>query len=181
MCTCYASGYMFLTFSILEVLSGVGLSLGVGASTFALVFFFQSMRSAGFKAAARPLQHVVYTVLRVAMVVVLLAEAGKAALYLMSGASLLELAAVDPLLLMWTLIGVLYANAILMTFHYMPMWAGPAIQATSWYALGVLVALPAVPFSYLSLLFSYLAAVVLVGVGIEMGRRIIQKETSPAD
>ncbi len=167
---------MLALFSILEVLSAIALSLGVGSSTFALIFHFMGMRSPTARTAGKPYQHVVYIVLRVAMALVLLAEIGKVVLYIQNGLTVETLRTAHPLLFLWTLIGMLYANAILMTLHRMPMRLGPAIQATSWYALGVLTALPAVTFTYLPLLLTYLGGIVVMAVIIELiTQRIVQK------
>src|SRR5690606_27543192 len=42
-------------------------------------------------------------------------------------------------LFIWILVGVLYANAFLMTKHWIPMKIGPALQAATWYTLGFIV------------------------------------------
>ena len=68
------------------------------------------------------------------------------------------------LLAIWTLIAVLFANAGLMTLHYMPSTVGPALQASSWYTLGVLLALTELsitPSSYTVFFLSYLTVIFL--------------------
>lgn len=158
---------MFAIYSIVEVLSGVAISLGVGASTFALLFYFMGMKLPELRQVGRPYSQAVYTILRIAMVAILLTELAKVALYVASGASLAELFAVDTLVFTWTLVAALFANAILMTLHVIPMKVGPALQATSWYTLGVVTALPLVTFTYLPLLLTYLGCVLLAAVVIE--------------
>ena len=169
---------MLILFSILEVLGAVALSLGVGSSTFALIFHFMGMRAPAAHTAGKPYQKVVYVVLRIAMALILLTEIGKTILYVQNGLTLEAARAAHSLLFLWTLIGALYMNAILMTLHLMPMKAGPAIQATSWYALGVLTALPVVTFTYLPLLLTYLAGIVAMAVLIELITQGITRSAS---
>lgn len=162
---------MPILLNVLEGVSGLSLSLGVGASTFALVFFFMGMRSEAFREAGRPFSRVVFVVLRVAMALILAMEVAKVVLYLYAGIPFSALLEAEALLFFWTLIAVLYGNAILMTLHLMPMRLGPALQATSWYTLGTIATLPVVTFGYLPLLLIYLACVILAAAGIEIARR----------
>ena len=64
-------------FNIVEGLSGIAVSLGVGASTFAIIFFFLGMRAAADREAGRPYLKTVFVVLRIAMVLILLTEIAK--------------------------------------------------------------------------------------------------------
>ena len=62
------------------------------------------------------------------------------------------------------LIGMLYINAILMTLRIMPSTFGPAIQASSWYGLGLLLAFynqGFTDFTLTTFLLSYLALFLL--------------------
>jgi hypothetical protein len=168
---------LFYFYIVIEVLSGVAVSLGVGSSTFAIIFYFMGMRHPELHDAGRAYQKVVYIVLRVAMGLILLTELIKIGLYLYTGATLKELFAVDALTFIWTIVAVLFANAILMTLHRMRVELGPAIQATSWYTLGALSALPAgiVSFSYLPLLLTYAGLVLAAAVIIEAIRQRVNR------
>lgn len=162
---------MPILFNLVEGLSGIAVSLGVGASTFAIIFFFLGMRAAADREAGRPYLKTVFVVLRIAMVLILLTEIAKVVLYTFLGVPLAALVAVDVLVFIWTVIAVLYLNAILMTLHYMPLRLGPAIQATSWYTLGIVSTLPIVTFTYLPLILVYLGGIILAAAGIEYGKR----------
>lgn len=166
---------MLLLYNVVEAISGVAISLGVGASTFALIFYFMGMQDPARRETGRPYQKVVYRVLRVAMVLILLIEITKGIVFVKTGITLKELLAASPLIFMWTVIAVLFLNAILMTLHLMPRKLGPAIQATSWYTLGVVVALPIVTFTYLPLMLTYTGCVFAFAVVIEL---ITQKLTA---
>ncbi|MEN9922019.1 MAG: hypothetical protein RL097_295 [Candidatus Parcubacteria bacterium] len=154
---------LFLTFiAILKVLS---IALGVGASTLAVTNFFVAIADGYIDETERRMMGVVYTVLRVAMVAIL-GTAGMLIAYEygkngLSGISPLNYALVTILL-------VLYSNALLMTAHKVSTTLGPALQAGSWYALGILLALQSLAltnFSYIQFLLGY-GAWLLLSVGV---------------
>lgn len=155
----------------------MAVSLGVGCSTLALIFYFMGMRSDTAHEAGRPYQKVVYIVLRVAMVLILLAEVSKVVLYLSSGVTIQQLWTADDLIFIWTVVAVLFVNPVLMTFHLMPRKLGPAIQATSWYTLGTVTALPALSFTYLPLTLTFLGAILALAVIIELiSQKILKRQ-----
>lgn len=171
---------MLLLYSVVEAVSGMAISLGVGSSTFALIFYFMGKHSAVFHETGRPYQKVVYRVLRVAMVLILLTEIIKGTLYVQTGTSVKELFESPTLVFIWTIIVVLFGNAILMTLHLMTRKLGPAIQATSWYTLGTVAALPGgvVTFTYLPLLLTYAGCILAFAVIIELiTQKVTPKET----
>jgi hypothetical protein len=69
------------------------------------------------------------------------------------------------------LILALYANAVLMTKRIMPSTFGPAIQAASWYTLGVLAAIAPLSLTNFTLLqFGLMyAAILLLGISLVNG------------
>ena len=152
---------MEITFVLFSVLQSVAISLGVGCSTLAVLNFFSAIADGTIDETERRMMGVVYVVLRIAMVLILLTTFGIAAITY-SEASLYLF---SPYLLgLWTLIAVLYVNALLMTLHVVPSTIGPAIQASTWYTLGVLAALAPlnlVNFSYWQFLLGYFCAFLL--------------------
>ncbi len=171
---------MAILFDLVTVIGSAAVALGMGASTFAIIFYFMSIRNPQLRETGRPYNKAVFIVLRVAMVLILLTELAKIGFYLGAGVHVAELFAADFLLFVWTLVGVLYANAILMTLRSMPMKLGPALQATSWYALGIITALSFVSMSYLPLLLVYAAAVLIAAVIIELVRQKLTPKTTSA-
>lgn len=128
---------METTILVLKVLQTMGISLGVGASTMAITLFFLAIRDGVISRDERAYLGVVYVVLRVAMGVIL-------------GTSLLitTLGSQTPVEIFTSyftaqtfLVCVLFVNAFLMTIHIMPSTFGPAIQASSWYTLGIMAAM----------------------------------------
>ncbi len=165
---------MIALYNIVQTINGMAISLGVGGSTFALIFHFMGMRSTVAHDVGRPYQKVVYVVLRVAMVLIFVTEATKISLYLYTGTPLKVLLGVSVLTFLWTVIAVLFINPVLMTFHLMSNKLGPAIQAASWYTLGTLVSLQNITYAYLPLVLTYLGGILAIAVVIEL---ISQKMT----
>ena len=123
---------------ILKILQTMGISLGVGTSTMAVTLFFLAIRDGEISRDERAYLGVVYTVLRVAMGIILVTSALIAALGFSTEALTMFTSYFSVQVL---LIAVLFVNAFLMTIHMMPSTFGPAIQASSWYSLGILAAM----------------------------------------
>ncbi|KXK00168.1 MAG: hypothetical protein UZ19_OD1000081 [Parcubacteria bacterium OLB19] len=146
------------------VLLAMGISLGVGSSTLAVLNFFVAIKDGKIEETERHFMGITYIVLRVAMVIILFSSA---TLVLTIGQEYLNTYTMAQFLL----IGMLYLNAILMTLRLMPSTFGPAIQASSWYTLGFLLAFynqGVSDFSMTTFLLGYLA-MFLVAVAIING------------
>ena len=115
------------------VLLAMGISLGVGSSTLAVLNFFVAIKDGRIEETERHFMGITYVVLRIAMIIILFSSA---TLILTIGQEYLNTYTTAQFLL----IGMLYLNAILMTLRIMPSTFGPAIQASSWYTLGFLLA-----------------------------------------
>lgn len=152
---------MEIVFVGVAIFQSIGVALGVGASTLAIISFFVAIADGQINSDERRLLGVVYIVLRVAMVVILLATC----LLTLMGYYNFALSGVAPYgVAFFVLIAVLYGNAILMTLHKMPSTLGPALQASTWYTLGVLNALlplGLVAFTLLEFLLAYLAVIAI--------------------
>jgi hypothetical protein len=157
---------MDLIITTLTVAQSFSISLGVGASTLAVLNFFAAIADGTISDTERRMMGVVYTVLRVAMVAILLTTLTIIAI---TEPDLLTLSGYTSATLI--IVAVLYGNAILMTTHLIPTTIGPALQASSWYTLGILGAIA--PLGYTQYpLWSYLlgyAAVFLLAVAIING------------
>lgn len=153
-----------MIYVVLEIAQSIGISLGVGCSTLAIVNFFVAIADGKIDDSERKMMGNVYVMLRIAMVAILATT-----LLLIPFSEAHYLSAF--MLGFWTLIAVLYSNAFLMTKHLMPSKFGPAIQASTWYSLGVvnaLIPLGLTHFSYFEFIVGYLAAIAL-GVSIVNG------------
>ena len=120
----------------IAILQSLAVSLGVGTSTVAIVNFFLAIDDGKIDSTERRMMRAVYILLRIAMVVILLATGALTAIqYHNYGAAYF----IPFVISLWIVIGVLYLNAILMTMKVMPSTIGPALQAASWYSLGLLL------------------------------------------
>lgn len=111
---------------IVEVVYSIGITFGVGASTFALVFYIQALSDGEIDASERRLMKTVYVVLRIGMTVIFVALVGD----LILGTGTLQ-----GYLFAWILLGIITLNAILMSHKIMPMRFGPVLAGGSWYSL----------------------------------------------
>jgi hypothetical protein len=129
---------MEIIFNFVEIIGSIGISLGVGASTIAIVSFFVALSDGGISVDERKMLGVVYIMLRVAMGIILFTSLLTSLTHFSSG----FVGHFTPFITAkWILIGVLFSNAMLMTKHIMPPTIGPALQAGTWYTLGIITAL----------------------------------------
>ncbi len=126
---------MELIIIIAIVLQATGISLGMGGSTLAISNFFVAIADGTIDPGERKMMGVVYTLLRIALGVIFITTA-----YLLL-AALLTVEANFVASYLWAqmlVVVVLFTNSVLMTKRIMPSSMGPAIQAGSWYTLGIL-------------------------------------------
>lgn len=129
---------MELIILVFSVVLASGISLGVGASTLAVLNFFHAIKDGKIDMTERSFMGVTYTVLRVAMGIVLVSALLLTVIGLNTYGEVYFTGYVAAQAL---LIAILFLNSFLMTIRVMPSTFGPAIQASSWYSLGVLSAL----------------------------------------
>ena len=115
----------------LIVLQNFGISLAVGASTFALIFYFRALEDGTIDSSEKRFMHTVYFVLRLGMVIIVLTEL--LFLLLALGGDTTALFSKDSFWFKWTLLAIIIVNAVLMQMRKMPMWLGPALAGGSWY------------------------------------------------
>lgn len=164
MSTLYVLSVIALSFSI---------SLGVGSSTIAVLNFFRAIADGSIDESERRMMGVTYIVLRIAMMAILLMYL----VQLMYGYAGVpgNFYGNTTSVAVGFLIFILYSNAILMTYRIMPSTFGPAIQASSWYTLGVvaaLVPLGITTFTALVFFLGYICTLLLVTsvINLEMFR-----------
>jgi hypothetical protein len=163
---------MEIAYIIDMLLLAVAVSLGVGCSTVAITQFLVAVSDGEVDQVERKMLGVVYILLRVAMVAILVTLVIQAAIiYYITGSFLF----VSPFFLaLYTAVAVLYVNAIVMTMHWIPRQLGPAIQATSWYSLGILMALVSlnlIDFAYLEFLLVYIGVGILAAAALHLTLR----------
>jgi hypothetical protein len=143
------------------ILQSIAVSLGVGSSTLAIINFFVAIADGKIDEGERSMMGIVYIVLRVAMVMILLTTGILSALQY----ALLSTVFLSPFVIgFWFVLAMLYVNATLMTMRIMPSTIGPALQASSWYTLGILMTLSSMgltAFTFIEFSLAYVAAVLL--------------------
>jgi hypothetical protein len=157
---------------LVAIVQSISISLGVGASTLAIINFFMAIADGTIDATERYMMGAVYVVLRLAMVLILATT-----LLLFIVEYLNDTLALSTYYGQFTLLAVLYLNAVLMTARIMPSTIGPALQASSWYTLGILSAVASVgatSFTYLQFLLAYMS-VFLLAVSVVNGIMSYQK------
>lgn len=151
---------MDFVFTISAIVQSMAVSLGVGCSTVAIINFFVAISDGQIDENERKMMGIVYVLLRLSMVFILLSTTIIACLYFIAGTNYFMAFTMSY----WTLLVVLYTNAILMTKRKMPSNIGPALQASTWYTLGILTALiplELTAFSYFQFVIGYLSAIAL--------------------
>lgn len=172
---------MEILFALLFVLMSVAVSLGVGCSTVAIINFFTAIADGKIDESERHMMGSTYVLLRIAMVLILCTYAG---LWLFGAIGVATtLYATTTSIAVAILVSVLYTNAILMTYRIMPSTFGPAIQAGSWYTLGVVMALASISITSYSLpvfLLGYACVVTLAVSLVNLGMTYL-KHRKPAE
>lgn len=127
-----------MLYTLIEVVFSLGLTLGVGSSTFALIFYIKSLQDGVIDATERSFLHTVFFVLRIGMVLIAAGLGGK---FLMGTMG-------EPIAygLSSALIGIIALNAILMDRRIMPMQYGPILAGGSWYSLFFVSKVPVASF-----------------------------------
>lgn len=165
---------MELFTALVTILQIFAISLGVGASTLAVLNFFAAIADGKIDDTERRMMGIVYKVLRIAMVVIVLSTIVLVALE-MTTTGLTRLSVTSYAIML--VLAVLFLNATLMTKHLMPSTFGPAIQAGSWYALGMIIALinvGLINFSFIVFVLGYIAWLVLAIAIINSGMAFLR-------
>jgi hypothetical protein len=124
---------MELSYIIFEILLNIGVSIGMGTSTLAILNFFHAINDGVISETERNFMGITYTVLRVAMGIILsMLIALSIVGYNLYGLDYFTHYVVAQVFLTF----ILFLNSALMTLRIMPSTFGPGIQASTWYTLG---------------------------------------------
>ncbi len=140
----------------------IGTVLGVGAATFAEIFYLRALKDGVVSPEEGSGLKAIYSVLRVGLIISVLSGFGFLLLYRFTGQ---EERLLDPKL--WakmTIIIILVVNALMLQLHKIPMWLGASLSLTSWYAAMILGSWHDITYSYMEIMFGYVVAVVITTV-----------------
>ncbi|MEX0913171.1 MAG: hypothetical protein WDZ56_01430 [Candidatus Paceibacterota bacterium] len=161
---------MEILYIISAVLQSFAISAGVGSSTIAVTQFFSAINDGKIDESERRMMGVTYAVLRIAMGLILVSTAVQGVIIYYYGGMGTEY--FNPFSVgVWTVIAVLFLNALAMTKHWLPSTLGPGIQAGSWYTLGMMFAfipLGLTNFTFVQFLLGY-AGMICLAVAIVNG------------
>ncbi len=129
-----------------DILYTVGLTFGVGSSTFALIFYIRALEDGVVDASEKRFMQTVYVVLRIGMICTFLALLGN----MLFQANVLQTSHIA-----WVLLGVITLNAILMSYRIMPMRFGPVLAGGSWYSLFLISKTPIAEAGYTTMIIWY--------------------------
>lgn len=132
----------------------VGLCLGV--STIAMTFYFYVVAKGHTEKSQNIMMHIVYTVLRVGMVLVMLSEVIMI-IYQYQINNFIYWTDNPELLIRLTIFTVIVCNAFAMQHRKISMWLGPVFAGGSWYAYFFFSVWIETESTYLTLLFGYAA------------------------
>lgn len=123
-----------MLFFLTEFAFNIGLTFGVGASTFALIFYVQALQDTVIDKSEKRFLHTVFVVLRIG-IALLVGSLLCAALF---GQQLTPGTPYNA----WFLLSIIVANAVLMSRHIIPMRFGPVLAGGSWYSLFLICKTP---------------------------------------
>lgn len=123
------------TYLFLSVIQQIGISLAIGSSTFALIFYYKSIRDGTIDNTEKMFLHTVYAVLRIGMAIIILSELLITVWFYYIGETATLIT--SSYWFGWLIVGIIILNATLMQAHKMPMWLGPAVAGGSWYTYAI--------------------------------------------
>lgn len=114
-------------------LQQLGMTLGVGASTFAVMLYIIANADGRLDDSEQTVMHAVYVTLRIGLYLILASGIAITGAHVLAGdVSLIE----RPIYLFkWLLIGVLIVNGVLLSMSFVSRTVGGTIAGASWYAL----------------------------------------------
>lgn len=138
----------------------VGLCLGV--STIAMTFYFYVVAKGQTEKSQNVMMHIVYTVLRLGMVLVMTSELTMIAYHYYTNAFIYWTD--NPELFMrLTIFAVIICNALAMEYRKISMWLGPVFAGGSWYAYFFFSVWIETETTYSTLLIGYIAWLTVFG------------------
>jgi FAD/FMN-containing dehydrogenase len=125
--------------TVVDIVYTIGLTLGVGSSTFALIFYIRALEDGVVDASEKRFMQTVYVVLRIGMFLLFLG---------LVGSTIHRLVELHTLVVAWALLSVITLNAVLMHYRVMPMKYGPILAGGSWYSLFIVSKTPLIEAGY---------------------------------
>ena len=151
----------------------LGMTLGVGSSTYAITFFHQSIADGVIDDTEKRFLHTVYFLLRVGMILLFLSYAAQG--YSIAHGLSIPVGT-DTLATQATLLAIIFANAVLMEKRFIAMWLGPAIAGASWYGIFFASVLDLYRFPYPTLIVWYIVLIVIFVINLRILRELMTRK-----
>ncbi len=119
----------------LFVAQQLAVSISIGGATFALIFYYKSMRDGHIDSEERSFMRIVYLVMRIGLSAIVISELLLVADFYSAGG--VQLLLTNAFWFRWTLLAIIVINAILMDMRKIPHSIGPAITGASWYMYAI--------------------------------------------
>ncbi len=156
----------------------VGLCLGV--STIAMTFYYYVVSKGFTRAEENRMMHIVYTVLRIGMVLAVLSELALFS-YNLHIHNFIYWTDNPELLMRLTAFSVIVLNAIAMQKRLISMWIGPVLAGGSWYSYFFFSIWIETESTYSTLLFGYLSWLLGFGLFLALLRLFLTRNQVSAD
>lgn len=151
----------------------VGLCLGV--SSIAMTFYFYVVAKGKTEVSQNIMMHIVYTVLRVGMVLVILSEV-MMVIYNYYINNFIYWTDNPEFLIRVTIFSVIVCNAFAMQHRKISMWLGPVLAGGSWYAYFFFSVWLETHSTYLSLVGGYLLWLTIFGIVLALLRLFLTRK-----
>ena len=156
----------------------VGLCLGV--STMAMTFYYYVVSKGFTRPEENRMMHIVYTVLRIGMVLAILSELALFT-YNLHIHNFIYWTDNPELLMRMTAFSVIVLNAIAMQKRMISMWIGPVLAGGSWYSYFFFSIWIETESTYATLLLGYLGWLVCFGLFLALLRVLLTRNQISAD
>jgi hypothetical protein len=151
----------------------LGMTLGVGSSTYAITFFHQSIADGVIDDTEKRFLHTVYFLLRAGMILLFLS-------YTSQGYAIMHGLSIpvgnDTLAAQASFLAIIFGNAVLMDKRLIAMWLGPAIAGASWYSIFFASTLDMYHFPYSLLIDWYCILIILFILILRILRELMMKK-----
>ncbi len=151
----------------------LGMTLGVGSSTYAITFFHQSIADGVIDDTEKRFLHTVYFLLRAGMILLFLSYAAQG--YQITQGFHIPVDT-DTLAVQATFLAIIFANAVLMERRLIAMWLGPAIAGASWYSIFFASVLDMYHFPYSTLISWYCLLIIVFILFLHILRDLMMKK-----
>ncbi|MDP7593344.1 MAG: hypothetical protein QF552_11755 [Litorilituus sp.] len=151
----------------------VGLCLGV--SSIAMTFYFYVVAKGHTEKSQNVMMHIVYTVLRVGMVLVIVSEITMV-IYHYHVNNFIYWTDNPEFLMRLTIFTVIVCNAFAMQYKKISMWLGPVFAGGSWYAYFFFSVWIETESTYLTLIFGYVLWLTIFGLCLALFRVFLTRK-----